>query len=75
MVERQYRQHPPLLVCAPGHRPRMYEATGNCATVYYVECQLCNVKTAKRATPDAASSDWAHRDVGPIHVHQTRAVA
>ncbi|MGC1550346.1 MAG: hypothetical protein WA777_17640 [Rhodanobacter sp.] len=74
MVEQEYRQHPPLQVCAPGHRPRMYQATGNREVRFYVECPLCNVKTAKRASPEIAAKDWTQRDVQPIHIH-TAAVA
>lgn len=66
MVEKQITDHPPLLVCAPGHRPRLWQATGEHAVAYYVECSLCQVRTPRFRTPDAAAHAWAARQVAPI---------
>ncbi|CAM5589459.1 hypothetical protein RLIN73S_01514 [Rhodanobacter lindaniclasticus] len=73
MVEKQYVNHPPLQVCYPGHRPNMWQACGNRATVYFVECSACSVRTRGFAEPDDAAHAWARRDVAPIHF--TAAVA
>lgn len=73
MVEKQYVNHPPLQVCHPGHRPNMWEATGNRATVYFVECSACAMRTSSFTLPDDAAHAWAQRKVAPIHF--TAAVA
>jgi hypothetical protein len=65
-MEYQQSDHPPLQVCGDGHVPRMYKAVGDCTVAYYVECQLCNVKTARCSTQEHAAHDWALRDVTPI---------
>lgn len=66
MVESQVSNHPPLQVCFPGHRPRMYRAVGNCAVVFYVECSQCGVRSPRMATADHAAHRWAQRDVATI---------
>jgi hypothetical protein len=66
MVEKQVTNHPPLQVCHPGHRPRMYRATGNCKVEFYVECSACMVRGHRAATPDLAATAWARRFVEPI---------
>lgn len=63
MVETQVTDHPPLQVCHPGHRPRMYRAAGNSSVVFYVECPLCGVQSPKMTTQGAAADRWARRDV------------
>lgn len=73
MVEKQYVNHPPLQVCYPGHRAHMWQACGDRATLYYVECSICAVRTARFDTPDAAAHAWARRDVQPVNF--TAAVA
>jgi hypothetical protein len=66
MVEQQLKEHPPLQVCHPGHRPRMYRATGNCKVEFYVECSACMVRGHRAETPDLAAKAWALRYVDPI---------
>lgn len=66
MVEKMVSDHPPLLVCYPGHRAHMWEATGNREVVYYVECSLCGVRTARYQTADTAAHAWGQRQVSPI---------
>lgn len=66
MVEKQYTNHPPLQVCHPGHRPHMWQAAGDRAIVYYVECSLCSVRTARLPSADEAAHAWAQRQVAPI---------
>jgi hypothetical protein len=66
MVEQQLKEHPPLQVCHPGHRPRMYRATGNCKVEFYVECSACMVRSQRASTPDLAATAWARRYVEPI---------
>lgn len=69
MIEKQLTDHPPLQVCHPGHRPRLYQATGDRATVYYVECSLCGVRSPRYGTPEGATHAWARREVMPLPVH------
>ena len=73
MLEKQFVEHPPLQVCFPGHRPHMWQATGDRATTYYVECSVCGVRSRRFARPDDAAHAWARRDVAVIQV--TREVA
>lgn len=69
MIEQQVTDHPPLQVCHPGHRPRMYRAKGNCAVVYYVQCSPCGVRSPRLGTPEAAAESWAARDVMPLQFY------
>lgn len=62
----QVSDHPPLLVCHPGHRPRMYETRGDCRVVFHVECPPCGVQTDRLASPELAAEAWAKREVHPI---------
>lgn len=66
MVEQQLKEHPPLQVCHPGHRPHMYRRTGNCKVEYYVECSICMVRGHRAASPQLAATAWARRFVEPI---------
>ena len=66
MVEQQLKEHPPLQICHPGHRPRMYRATGNCKVQFYVECSICGVRSQRADTADLAATAWARRFVEPI---------
>ena len=66
MVEKMVRDHPPLLVCYPGHRARMWQATGDRAVTFYVECSVCGVRTARLESADAAAHAWGQRQVAPI---------
>lgn len=75
MVESQVTNHPPLQVCFPGHRPRMYRAAGNCTVVFYVECSLCGVRSPRMASADDAATRWAQRDVTTFAAAAPLAVA
>lgn len=66
MVEKQVHDHPPLQVCYPGHRPRMWQATGDFIIRYYVECSACRVRTPRVETAELAAQAWAKRSVAPI---------
>lgn len=66
MVEKQVHDHPPLQVCYPGHRPRMWQATGNFTVRYYVECSACRVRTPRVESAELAAHAWAKRSVAPI---------
>lgn len=66
LVEKMVRDHPPLLVCYPGHRARMWQATGDRAVTFYVECSICGVRTARLDSADAAAHAWGQRQVAPI---------
>lgn len=68
-IERQLVDHPPLQVCFPNHRPRMFESRGGGMVCAYVECQLCGVRTHKLDSANAAATAWAKRDVVPINQH------
>lgn len=74
MVENQVKEHPPLLVCHPGHVPAMFLSSGNNAQLFHVECPLCRVRTAKYRTSQAAADAWTNRDVMQI-VNRASAVA
>lgn len=65
-MQRQVTDHPPLLVCHPGHLARMYETRGDCRVVFHVECCLCGVRTDQLVSQEAAADEWAHRRVHPI---------
>lgn len=62
----QVSDHPPLQVCHPGHQPRMYETRGDGRVVFHVECPPCGVQTVRFASPEAAATAWAQRDVHAI---------
>jgi hypothetical protein len=66
MVEKQVHDHPPLQVCYPGHRPRMWQATGDFTVRYYVECSACKVRTPRAESAELAAHAWATRSVAPI---------
>ena len=66
MVEKQVTNHPPLQVCYPGHRPIMVQADGDRARMFYVECAVCRVRTARYSLMENASHAWAIRDVAAI---------
>ena len=66
MVEKQVTNHPPLQICGQGHRPYMYQASGNRQVVYYVECSQCRMQTKRFDAPEAAASAWARRDVSQM---------
>ena len=66
MIEKMVHDHPPLLVCFPGHRAHLWQATGDRAVVYYVECSLCGMRTARFRSADDAAHAWGQRAVSPI---------
>lgn len=71
MIERQYRQHPPLPPAPGGSPARMFEQRGNGRVVYYVECYPENLRTDAVASPSAAARAWAR---GQVHAITPRAV-
>lgn len=58
MIERQYNDHPPLRVCHCIRRPIMYQARGNNAVRFYVECAPCELRSIRTSTPEAAATAW-----------------
>lgn len=68
VLERQHRQHPPLRVCNCIRMPHMYEARGNNTVRFYVECAVCEIRSPRVATPEAAADAWNARDLVPFNV-------
>jgi hypothetical protein len=57
-MDRQFTDHAPLMACACGRRPHMYQRKADRAECYFVECTPCNVRTALAANPEAAATAW-----------------
>jgi hypothetical protein len=68
MIERQLQNHPPLRVCNCIRWPHMYEARGNNAVRFYVECAPCEIRSPRVSTPEAAAEAWNARDLVPFSV-------
>jgi hypothetical protein len=68
MIEKMVADHPPLQACFHGHRPPLWQAEGNRATVFFVVCRVCRVRTARYLSADAAAGAWAQRNVQPVPV-------
>jgi hypothetical protein len=67
MLERQLQNHPPLRVCNCIRNPHMYEARGNNAIRFYVECATCEIRSPRTSTPAAAAEAWNAHDLVPFN--------